>query len=184
MSSIRYKENKPSGEIDPRMDVGRPIVSCTTVCLLLFRCATHNMADPVHAAQRRAAVSALFVLGREKRQAAAAAAAAPAAAAGGDAAAAAAAANGGDGGDAGGGVFDEETDDGGAVADATGDGKAPAPPAAAPAAKGASLCGVPIKVQSGLWFGVDDANDDGTIQNDNEFGKFANMPSYCGASLR
>jgi len=41
-----------------------------------------------------------------------------------------------------------------------------------------SLCGVPIKVKPGLWFGVDDINDDGTIQNDNEFDKFADMSNF------
>ena len=35
-----------------------------------------------------------------------------------------------------------------------------------------------IKAQTGLWFGLGDVSDDGMIQNDNEFGKFADMPSY------
>ena len=79
MASIRYKENEPSGEVDPHMDVGRPFVSCATVGLPPFRCVTRNMGDPVWVAQRRAAETALFLLGREKRQAAEDAAAAPAA---------------------------------------------------------------------------------------------------------
>ena len=37
---------------------------------------------------------------------------------------------------------------------------------------------MPIKVQTGLWFGLDDANDDGTIQNDNVYDMFADMSSY------
>ena len=37
---------------------------------------------------------------------------------------------------------------------------------------------MPIKVRTGLWFGLDDVNDDGTIQNDNEYDMFADMSSY------
>ena len=121
-----YKANKPPGEVDRHMDVGRPLVMCETAGAPPFRCLTYNMHDPVSAAQKRANETALYKLRHGTGQPAgdAATAAAPAASAAGDGGDAA------DAGDAAAGEYDAETDDGAAVADATGAGKAPAPPAA------------------------------------------------------
>ena len=47
-----------------------------------------------------------------------------------------------------------------------------------PAAKGVKLCGVPVKVQTRLWFGLDEVNDDGTIQNENEYDMSADYSTY------
>ena len=82
------------------------------------------------------------------------------------------------------GCYGDDTDDDGAVAKAAGDGKEPAKAAgngkapAASAARGLSLCGVPIKVDPGRRFGVGDVDDNGRIQNNNEFDFFADM-SEC-----
>ena len=81
-------------------------------------------------------------------------------------------------------MFDADTeDDGGAVAGASGDGAQTTllcveRAAATPASKLLMLCGMPIKARTGVWFGLGDVNDDGTIQNDNEYDKFADMSSY------
>ena len=67
------------------------------------------------------------------------------------------------------GGYDDDTDDDGAVAKAAGDGKEPVKAAgdgkapAAPAPRGLSLCGVPIKVDPGRWFSVGDVDDNGRI---------------------